>query len=70
MSRPPYVSIHLDGSRPSRDDLVRAVIREIDAGRLSPGLRLPPVRELARRFGLSKNTVQSAYDELAARGRA
>lgn len=69
MSRAPYVSIHLDASNPGRDDLVRAVIREIDAGRLSPGLRLPPVRELARRFGLSKNTVQAAYEELAARGR-
>lgn len=72
MSRPPYVSIHLrlqaPGRRPGARDIVDAIAAEIDAGRLAPGLRLPPVRVLEHQLGISKNTVQAAYDELVARG--
>lgn len=72
MTRPPYVSLHLRLNAPGRRavarDLVLAIEREIQAGRLSPGLRLPPVRVLEHQLGISKNTVQAAYDELVARG--
>jgi GntR family transcriptional regulator/MocR family aminotransferase len=37
-------------------------------GRLGPGARLPSTRELARQLNVSRNTVMSAYDDLAARG--
>jgi GntR family transcriptional regulator / MocR family aminotransferase len=37
-------------------------------GRLRPGERLPPTRELARRVGVSRNTVAVAYERLAAEG--
>jgi GntR family transcriptional regulator/MocR family aminotransferase len=50
------------------DDLVTTVLAEVKAGRLPAGGRLPPVRALERQLGLSKNTVQAAYDELVARG--
>jgi DNA-binding transcriptional MocR family regulator len=72
MPRPPYVSVHVRSKAPGRrlaaEDLVAALAEEIKAGRLPPGCRLPPVRALERQLGLSKNTVQVAYDELAARG--
>lgn len=40
----------------------------IAAGRLPPGERVPPSRELAEDLGLSRNTVSRAYETLAAAG--
>ncbi|UQA56089.1 PLP-dependent aminotransferase family protein [Polyangium aurulentum] len=74
MARPPSVSIHIrvraPGRRACAEDIVRTVAEDIASGRLSKGLRLPPVRELEHQLGISKNTVQAAYDELVARGLA
>jgi DNA-binding transcriptional MocR family regulator len=71
MSRPPYVSLHIPAPSPGRRmaarDIVDAFAREIRAGHLPAGCRVPPVRVLERQLGLSKNTVQAAYDELVAR---
>ena len=41
---------------------------EILAGRLRPGRRLPGTRDLARQYGLSRGTVVSAFEQLAAEG--
>ncbi|MGQ9595637.1 MAG: MocR-like pyridoxine biosynthesis transcription factor PdxR [Anaerolineae bacterium] len=41
---------------------------QILRGDLAPGTRLPPEREMARLLGVSRTTVVSAYDELAAEG--
>ncbi len=72
MSRIPYVSVHLIASAPGRNvsarDIVDQFAAEIRAGRLPTGCRVPPVRALERQLGISKNTVQAAYDELVARG--
>lgn len=74
MARPPSVSIHIrvraPGRRACAEDIVRTVAEDLASGRLSRGLRLPPVRELEHQLGISKNTVQAAYDELVARGLA
>src|SRR5262245_30880105 len=55
-----------------RGDLSARIYRELlDAildGRLRPGERLPPTRELARRLNVSRNTVTVAYDRLTAEG--
>jgi DNA-binding transcriptional MocR family regulator len=40
----------------------------IAAGRLAPGERVPPSRDLAQALGLSRNTVSRAYETLAAAG--
>ncbi len=40
----------------------------IQSGRLSPGQRLPPVRELAEALGVHFNTVARAYRLLAKEG--
>ncbi|RIL03435.1 MAG: hypothetical protein DCC71_15290, partial [Proteobacteria bacterium] len=46
-------------------DHLTALIAE---GRLAPGERLPPSRELAAALGLSRNTVTRAYDWLVETG--
>lgn len=70
--RSPYFSIAVRAAQPGRrvgaDDVVASVLAEVRAGHLPSGGRLPPVRVLERQLGLSKNTVQAAYDELVARG--
>jgi GntR family transcriptional regulator/MocR family aminotransferase len=42
--------------------------REILAGRLPSGQRLPPTRSFADQLGVSRNTVVSAFDQLLAEG--
>lgn len=42
-------------------------VREaILSGRLAPGMRLPPTRELADELGIARNTVLNAFDQLYA----
>ena len=69
MARAPFVSIKAlgPGSAPTVSNLVSAISSELAQGHLLGGMRLPPVRVLQRQLGISKNTVQAAYDELAAR---
>lgn len=73
MTRPPYLSFNLNAfnaGRPTTDLLVQTITDQISSVRQLPGCRLPPVRVLAHQLGISKNTVQRAYDELVARGLA
>ncbi len=48
--------------------LAAALRSAILEGRLKPGARLPGTRRLAVRFGVSRGTVITAFDELAAQG--
>lgn len=58
--------------RYARDTLSARVIVEIEgrirSGALAVGLRLPSLRQAAAQFGVSKNTMVEAYDQLVARG--
>jgi GntR family transcriptional regulator/MocR family aminotransferase len=56
------------GSRRVARDLHRQLRAAIVGGRLRPGLRLPPTRELASALDVSRNTVVTAYDLLLAEG--
>ena len=47
------------------EDQLRGAIRE---RRLRPGTRVPSIRSLARELGVSRLTVVTAYEELAAEG--
>ena len=60
----------LDRNRaePLSRQIVRQLQEAIEAGRVAGGTRLPSTRLLARTLGVSRNTVLTAYDELAARG--
>ncbi len=55
-------------SKPLFDQLRSQIIDGIRGGRLSPGTRLPTVRELAGQLGMAVNTVARAYRELEAAG--
>jgi DNA-binding transcriptional MocR family regulator len=72
MARAPHLHVNIrpraGRRRVAQDDIVDAVSDEHRAGRLPGGSRLPPVRVLEHQLGISKNTVQAAYDELCARG--
>ena len=48
--------------------LLAALRRDIDEGRLPPGTKLPPHRDLAHRLGIGIGTVTSAYGEAARQG--
>jgi GntR family transcriptional regulator / MocR family aminotransferase len=54
--------------RPLWRGLEAAVAWEIDVGRVPAGSRVPSTRTLARRLGLSRNTVALAFDSLIADG--
>ncbi|AXB48169.1 GntR family transcriptional regulator [Amycolatopsis albispora] len=44
------------------------LVRLITAGALTPGTRLPPIRQLARDLGLASGTIARVYRELEAGG--
>jgi DNA-binding transcriptional MocR family regulator len=55
-------------SGPIYQAIADAIGREIDAGRLKPGSRLPTQRVLARQLGVTLTTVTRAYVEAQRRG--
>jgi GntR family transcriptional regulator/MocR family aminotransferase len=62
------VHVTLEGRGDLSARIYRQLLDGIVDGRLRPGQRLPPTRELARRLGVSRNTVAVAYERLAAEG--
>jgi GntR family transcriptional regulator len=51
---------------PPYEQLRRQIVELIASGRLAPGRRLPPVRQLASDLGLAAGTVARTYRELEA----
>ncbi len=43
--------------------IVDSLAADITAGRVKPGTRLPPQRDMAERLGLSLGTISKAYAE-------
>ncbi len=62
------ITIDPAAEHPPFQQLRRQVIEQIGAGELSPGDKLPPVRQLATQLGLAANTVARSYRELEAEG--
>ncbi|MBN9437979.1 PLP-dependent aminotransferase family protein [Bosea sp. (in: a-proteobacteria)] len=62
------VEVRPEGREPIFLALARAIIEEIDRGRLKPGSPLPGTRALARALQLNRNTVDAAYHELTMQG--
>ena len=72
----PAAKIHLkvqlafgrDRAEPLALQIVRQLQEGINSGRIAGGTRLPSTRSFARTLEVSRNTVLTAYEELAARG--
>jgi GntR family transcriptional regulator/MocR family aminotransferase len=62
------VHVSLVGRKDLTREIYRQLRRAILDGRLAPGDRLPPTRELARRLNVSRTTVTVAYDRLTGEG--
>ena len=58
--------VHLDyrDAKPIYTQIVENFRRQIAAGILQPGDKLPSVRELAAQLSINPNTIQRAYREL------
>src|SRR6202162_6189184 len=57
-----------DAKTPAYRWLYAAVRGEILEGQLRPGTRLPATRDLAERYGLSRGTIVSAFEQLKSEG--
>ena len=62
--------VHLDyrDARPIYTQIVDGYREQIEAGILSPGEKLPSVRELAAGLAINPNTIQRSYRQLEAEG--
>lgn len=72
MEKPPFIRLNFDSENNGRplnvEQLVKLIRKQLLLDHHFQGCRLPPVRALAHQLGLSKNTIQTAYDELKAQG--
>ncbi|SDM37382.1 MocR-like pyridoxine biosynthesis transcription factor PdxR [Allokutzneria albata] len=62
------VHVSLSGSGDLTSRIYHQLLDAVLDGRLRPGDRLPPTRELASRLKVARSTVAIAYDRLAAEG--
>jgi DNA-binding transcriptional regulator YhcF (GntR family) len=63
----PPIVLDRQASEPLHQQLCGQLTRAIGKG-VPSGVRLPSTRVLARLLGVSRNTIMTAYDELAAAG--
>lgn len=56
------------GALPRYQQISELLIRDIAAGRLMDGARLPPEREMAAELGVAVGTLRKALQDLAAKG--
>ena len=72
MEKQPYIRFNFGSENAGQalnvEQIVKVIRQQILSDNHFKGCRLPPVRALAHQLGLSKNTVQAAYDELRAQG--
>ncbi len=67
-SGPPVLRVDLSRPVPPYEQLREQIAGLVVAGQLSPGSRLPSVRQLAGDLGLAPGTIARAYSELESAG--
>ena len=63
-----FLSLDETSGQPAYRQIASGLARAIEAGRLSPGDRLPAIRKLALELGRHRDTVALAYEQLAREG--
>ncbi len=63
------LALKLTNGEPRYQQVHRWLLQRMVDGTFSPGFRLPPTRDLARKLGVTRQTVIIAYEELEAEGR-
>jgi DNA-binding transcriptional MocR family regulator len=58
----------MNSKAPLYQTIADALKARIDAGEYKPGEKIPPIRQLARTFGVTKATVQKAFERLKQQG--
>ena len=64
----PPITVDKSSPTPLYEQLYTQIRDAIDSGRLKSGTRLPSTRSLAAAFGISRNTVNNAVDQLRSEG--
>jgi len=54
--------------RPVYRQIAEQILGQIESGHLAGGMRLPPIRDLARQLEVNRDTVALAYESLASSG--
>jgi 2-aminoadipate transaminase len=62
------MDLRREAAAPVYHQIADHIRRQVVAGRLVEGDRLPPIRQLAERLSVNRDTVSLAYEELAAEG--
>ena len=62
-----FIPLDRDSSEPLSRQIALYLEELVRRGHIAPGARLPSSRSLARTLGVSRETVETAFDELAAR---
>ena len=60
------LKINKRDEKPIYEQIRSQIEKLVRGGVLSPGDKIPSVRQLANKLGVGKNTVSQAYDELSA----
>jgi DNA-binding GntR family transcriptional regulator len=61
-------SSQIDHDRPIWPQVAAALERDISSGALAQGARLPTEDELAAQYGVARNTIRRAVEDLRDRG--
>lgn len=62
------ISLDREANRPLYRQIADQILSQIANAQLPPGTRLPTIRQLSLSLGVTRLTVQSAYEELQAEG--
>ncbi len=68
MKKLDIITLSNDSSAIKYRQIVNAITDAIQGGKLKSGDKLPSINELCKRWNLSKDTVQNAYNELKSKG--